>query len=114
MSMRASTSRGSRQPAPGRSGGLAPAGLLIALLGGLFYRMRRARPGGCADRAVGSGAEASERAAEELAAERRRLSTVIEATDVGTWECDFTTGITQVNRRWGRDAGLPGPRIWRR
>ena len=83
--------------------GLAPAGLLIALLGGLFYRMRRR---GLADAQTAvAAAEASERAAEELAAERRRLSTVIEATDVGTWECDFTTGITQVNRRWAAMLG---------
>lgn len=83
--------------------GLAPAGLLIALLGVLFYRIRRR---GLADaRAALDAAGASERAADQLAAERRRLSAVIEATDVGTWECDFTSGITQVNRRWAAMLG---------
>jgi diguanylate cyclase (GGDEF)-like protein/PAS domain S-box-containing protein len=83
--------------------GLAPAGALIALLGVPFYRMRRR---GLADaHAALAAAEASEYAAEQLAAERRRLSAVVEASDVGTWECDFASGITQVNRRWAAMLG---------
>jgi len=83
--------------------GLAPAGALIALLGVLFYRMRRR---GLADaHAARCAAEASQHAADQLAAERRRLSAVVEATDVGTWECDFASGITQVNRRWAAMLG---------
>jgi diguanylate cyclase (GGDEF)-like protein/PAS domain S-box-containing protein len=83
--------------------GLAPAGALIALFGVLFYRLRRRSLDDA--RAALEAAGASERAAGQLAAERQRLSAVIEATDVGTWETDFTTGITQVNKRWAAMLG---------
>ncbi|MFL6606493.1 MAG: EAL domain-containing protein [Steroidobacteraceae bacterium] len=64
--------------------GLAPAGILIAVAGVLFYRVRRR---GLADAhsVLESAAEAN-RTAQVLAEERRRLGEVIEGTNVGTWE----------------------------
>ena len=48
-------------------------------------------------------AEAAERAAAVLAAERQRLSAVIEGTDVGIWEWD----IAGETCGWSTSAGRP-------
>ncbi len=72
--------------------GVAPAVLLIVALGIAFHRNRLR---GLAD-------------AEVLADERRRLRAIIEGTDVGTWERDFTTGIFHVSDRW---AAMIGRRV---
>ncbi len=75
--------------------GLIPAGILIALLGVAFYRIRLR---GLADaQAAIDSAEAAEHAAEVLAAERQRLSAVIEGTDVGVWEWDLVTDLRTVD-----------------
>lgn len=83
--------------------GLAPAAILIALLGIIFYRVRRR---GLADahEAIERAAVAS-RTAEALTEERRRLSAVIEGTNVGTWEWHADTRWISINERV---AGLLG------
>jgi diguanylate cyclase (GGDEF)-like protein/PAS domain S-box-containing protein len=68
--------------------GLAPAGLLIAILGAAFYRIRLR---GLTD------AEAAKLAADVLAVERQRLKAVIEGTNVGTWEWDIKRGVTTIS-----------------
>ncbi len=45
------------------------------------------------------------RSEELLATERRRLSYILEGTDVGTWEWDVRTGEINVNKRWAEMAG---------
>lgn len=40
-----------------------------------------------------------------LAEERRRLASVIDGTDVGTWEWNIQTGETRFNERWARIVG---------
>jgi len=83
--------------------GLIPAGLLIALLGVAFYRIRLR---GLKDaKAAIESAEAAERAAATLAAERHRLSAVIEGTDVGIWDWDVVSGERSVDERWARMIG---------
>jgi diguanylate cyclase (GGDEF)-like protein/PAS domain S-box-containing protein len=83
--------------------GLVPAGVLIALLGVSFYRVRLR---GLADaQAAIDSAEAAEQAAEVLAAERQRLSAVIEGTDVGIWDWDIATDVRVVDQRWARMIG---------
>jgi PAS domain S-box-containing protein len=42
---------------------------------------------------------------EKLRNERQRLSNVLEATCVGTWECNVQTGEITVNERWAEIAG---------
>ena len=69
--------------------GIAPAGMLIVVLGIAFYRIRLR---GLAD-------------AEVLAGERQRLRAIIEGTDVGTWERDFTAGLFRVSDRWAAMIG---------
>ena len=77
--------------------GLIPAGVLITLLGSAFYRIRMR---GLADaRSAIDNAEAAERAAAVLAAERQRLSAVIEGTDVGIWEWDVAGKTWVVDQR---------------
>ncbi len=41
----------------------------------------------------------------QLAGEQRRLATIIEATDVGTWEWNAQTGETRFNERWATMLG---------
>jgi diguanylate cyclase (GGDEF)-like protein/PAS domain S-box-containing protein len=83
--------------------GLIPAGILIPLLGVAFYRIRLR---GLADaQAAIDSAEAAEHAAEVLAAERQRLSAVIEGTDVGIWDWDFATDLRIVDERWAKMIG---------
>lgn len=83
--------------------GLIPAGILIALLGVGFYRIRLR---GLADaQAAIDSAEAAEHAAEVLAAERQRLSAVIEGTDVGVWEWDLATDLRTVDDGWAKMIG---------
>lgn len=77
--------------------GLAPAGVLIAVVGILFYRVR-CRGLADADAAMESAAAAI-RAAEVLATERRRLSEVIEGTNVGTWEWNSHTRLVTTSDR---------------
>jgi diguanylate cyclase (GGDEF)-like protein/PAS domain S-box-containing protein len=77
--------------------GLVPAGLLVTLLGVAFYRIRLR---GMIDAiAAIESAEAAELAARSLAAERQRLSAVIEGTGVGTWEWDVETDTRTVDER---------------
>jgi diguanylate cyclase (GGDEF)-like protein/PAS domain S-box-containing protein len=77
--------------------GLIPAGLLVALLGAGFYRVRLR---GLADaRAAIENAEQAQRAAATLAEERKRLSAVIEGTDVGIWEWDIANDVHVVDQR---------------
>jgi len=76
--------------------GLIPALILIALLAASFYRIRLR---GLNDARLATAG------VEILARERQRFRTVIEATDVGTWECDLTTGVTVVNDRWAAMIG---------
>ncbi len=40
-----------------------------------------------------------------LALERQRLANIIEATDVGTWELNVTTGEARLNGRWAQMLG---------
>ena len=71
--------------------------MLIALLGSAFYRIRMR---GLADaRSAIDNAEAAERAAAVLAAERQRLSAVIEGTDVGIWEWDVAGKTWVIDQR---------------
>jgi|GEM_PF-1769134 len=42
---------------------------------------------------------------EQLATERRRLSFILEGTNVGTWEWNVQTGETVFNDRWARIVG---------
>jgi diguanylate cyclase (GGDEF)-like protein/PAS domain S-box-containing protein len=51
------------------------------------------------------GAEAAERAAAALAAERQRLSAVIEGTDVGVWEWNLATDVGAVDERCAKMIG---------
>jgi diguanylate cyclase (GGDEF)-like protein/PAS domain S-box-containing protein len=83
--------------------GLIPAGLLVAVLGAAFYRIRM-RSLRDAQAALES-AEKAEHAAEVLAAERERLSAVIEGTGVGIWEWDIVTDIQTVDQRWASMIG---------
>jgi diguanylate cyclase (GGDEF)-like protein/PAS domain S-box-containing protein len=77
--------------------GLVPAGVLIAILGFLFYRVR-CRGLADADAAL-EAAKAATRAAEVLDTERRRLREVIEGTNVGTWEWDSHSRVVSVSDR---------------
>jgi len=77
--------------------GLAPAGVLIAVVGVLFYRVRCR---GLADAEVAlESASAAIRAAEVLDTERRRLREVIEGTNVGTWEWNSHTRLVTTSDR---------------
>ena len=42
----------------------------------------------------------SKQATESLAAERKRMSYILEGTNVGTWEWNVQTGETSFNERW--------------
>jgi diguanylate cyclase (GGDEF)-like protein/PAS domain S-box-containing protein len=77
--------------------GLAPAGLLIAVVGVLFYRVR-CRGLADADAALES-ANSAMRTAEVLDTERRRLREVIEGTNVGTWEWSSRTRRVVISDR---------------
>ncbi len=44
-------------------------------------------------------------AVELLAGERRRLSYILEGTNVGTWEWNVQTGVTSFNERWAEIIG---------
>ncbi len=69
--------------------GIAPAILLIVVLGVAFHRNRLR---GLA-------------AAQVLADERQRLRAIIEGTDVGTWERDVSAGLFRVSDRWAAMIG---------
>lgn len=85
-------------------GGLAPAGLLIAVLALGFYRIRLR---GLADaRAAIAAAEAAREAADALAGERRWLAAVIEGTDVGTWEWHPDSKGPAINERCAAMLGV--------
>ncbi|NNM61695.1 MAG: EAL domain-containing protein, partial [Steroidobacteraceae bacterium] len=77
--------------------GIAPAGLLIMLLGFIVYRVRL-RGMSDAEAAIASAAAAL-RAAGALADERRRQATILEGADVGTWELDFSSGSSIICNR---------------
>jgi PAS domain S-box-containing protein len=51
------------------------------------------------------------RAEEELLRERRRLMSVIEGTNAGTWEWDIRTGEAIFNERWAEIAGYTLPEL---
>jgi diguanylate cyclase (GGDEF)-like protein/PAS domain S-box-containing protein len=77
--------------------GLAPAGVFIAVVGVLFYRVRCR---GLTDaEAVLASASAAIRASEILDTERRRLREVIEGTNVGTWEWNSNTRLVTISDR---------------
>jgi len=77
--------------------GLTPAGMLIAVFGILFYRVRCR---GLADaHAALASASAAVRAARVLDTERRRLREVMEGTNVGTWEWNAQTRRVSVSDR---------------
>jgi diguanylate cyclase (GGDEF)-like protein/PAS domain S-box-containing protein len=78
--------------------GLIPAGCLVALLGIAFYRIRLRSMRD--SQAALEGAARAEHAAAVLAAERERLSAVIEGTGVGIWEWDIVSDIQTVDQRW--------------
>jgi diguanylate cyclase (GGDEF)-like protein/PAS domain S-box-containing protein len=85
--------------------GLVPAGILTAILGGLFYRVRRR---GLADaQAATEQAAEAQRTAAVLAEERRRLSAVIEGANVGTWEWHSNTRLISINERAAVLSGHP-------
>jgi diguanylate cyclase (GGDEF)-like protein/PAS domain S-box-containing protein len=86
--------------------GLIPAGMLISLLGGAFYRIRL-RGLYDARAAIANAAEA-ERAAANLAAERQRLGAVIEGTRVGIWDWNLVTGRRKVDERVANMVGYSG------
>jgi diguanylate cyclase (GGDEF)-like protein/PAS domain S-box-containing protein len=89
--------------------GLVPAGCLTALLGGLFYRVRR--------RGLADAQAAIEQAAQArgtalvLAEERRRLSAVIEGANVGTWEWHSNTRQISINERAAALLGHPPEKL---
>jgi diguanylate cyclase (GGDEF)-like protein/PAS domain S-box-containing protein len=76
--------------------GLIPAGLVIWLLGGLYYRSRLRDLISTA--ATARAAEEAKRSAALLARERERLNTVIEGTNVATWELDVCADTLVVDR----------------
>ena len=85
--------------------GLAPAGVLIAVAGVLFYRIRCR---GLADaEAAMESASAAIRAAEVLDTERRRLTEVIEGTNVGTWEWNSHARHVSISDRTDVLLGYP-------
>jgi PAS domain S-box-containing protein len=49
--------------------------------------------------------EEKEKATRDLTLERERLSTVIEAADLGTWDWQIQTGQVVYNRRWAETIG---------
>ena len=74
----------------------------------LHYRTRVQRdPQGQVSALEGVSIDITERKAAELAlsGERRRLSNIIAATRVGTWEWLVQTGVTLVNERWAEIVG---------
>jgi diguanylate cyclase (GGDEF)-like protein/PAS domain S-box-containing protein len=83
--------------------GVAPAGLLMILMGFSYYRMRLRSLEDAASAIA--NAEAAERAAARLAEQQQRLSDVIEGINVGTWEWDLLEGSLHVNDRYGTMLG---------
>jgi diguanylate cyclase (GGDEF)-like protein/PAS domain S-box-containing protein len=77
--------------------GLVPAGVLIEILGLVFYRVRLRSL--MDSEAALESAEAAKRAAEGLAEERRRLGAVIEGTNVGTWDWNIDNQTFDINDR---------------
>jgi len=83
--------------------GLIPAGLLIAVLGVAFYRIRLR---GLTDaQAAIDSARAAGDTAKCLAAERERLSAVIQGTDVGIWDWDLGQDLRVVDAHWAKMIG---------
>jgi diguanylate cyclase (GGDEF)-like protein/PAS domain S-box-containing protein len=70
--------------------GLAPAMLLVLVLGVAFWRIRL------------RGLVA----ARVLELEQRRLNSLIQATNAGTWDVDFARGVINVNDRWAAMLGM--------
>ena len=54
---------------------------------------------------IGSDITDKRDAARELARERQRLDNILRGTNVGTWEWNPKTGITEVNERWAEMLG---------
>ncbi|MDE2304455.1 MAG: EAL domain-containing protein [Gammaproteobacteria bacterium] len=83
--------------------GIAPAGALVLLVAFAYYRVRRR---GLQDaQAALDHAEAAARTAETLAMERTRTRAIVEATDVGTWEKDLSSGVMTVSDHWAAMLG---------
>ncbi|MBE9609938.1 response regulator [Chitinilyticum piscinae] len=55
--------------------------------------------------AIETDISARKQAEMALASERERLADIIEATNVGTWEWDITTGDVLLNARWAEIVG---------
>ena len=54
---------------------------------------------------IGSDVTDKKNAARELARERQRLDNILRGTNVGTWERNPKTGVTEVNERWAEMLG---------
>jgi diguanylate cyclase (GGDEF)-like protein/PAS domain S-box-containing protein len=83
--------------------GLAPAGLLVMVLGIAFWRLRLRSL--AASRRAAEAAINVEQAALVLAREERRLNNLIEGTSVGTWDWDIGSGAVMINDRWAAMLG---------
>ena len=84
--------------------GFVPSLALILLLAIVYYRIRSRSM--IAGHAIQAAAARAEEAATVLAAERRRLGNVIDATCVGTWEWYIATGEVRVNDRFASMIGI--------
>lgn len=84
--------------------GLLPAGILIAIMGIAFYRIRLRSLTHA--RAAIQNAQDAKLAFAVLTDERQRLAAVIEGTDVGTWEWDCAEDVLRINERWATIVGF--------
>ncbi len=81
-----------------------------------IYAAARPQPGGTEETfvLVGVSWELTQRKKmeQELVAERRRLSAIIEGTNAGTWEWNVQTGALRVNERWAEMLGYDLLELW--
>mgnify|MGYP006275347541 FL=1 len=73
----------------------------------MISRTPKLNPEGAVEYVVCVGNDVTDQMHKEaqLAEERRRLATIIQATDVGTWEWNAKTGETRFNKRWAAMLG---------
>ena len=83
--------------------------LLLALLAslgvGLVWREQKLLSSRQAEAALARYARELEQSRAELAEDRRRLSDILEGTNVGTWEWKVPSGEVVVNERWAQIVG---------